>query len=61
MSEKMPPPKPLLIRPPAQGMAFVKKEMWTKAADKYRAAALLGGPHPVVLSNLAWAFIKLKQ
>ena len=42
-------------------MAFVKKEMWTKAADKYRAAALLGGPHPVVLSNLAWAFIKLKQ
>ena len=44
-------------------MSFVKKEMWIKAADKYCAAALLGGPHPhpVVLSNLAWAFIKLKQ
>ena len=42
-------------------MSFVKKETRTKAADKYCAAALLDDPHPVVLSNLAWAFIKLKQ
>ena len=37
-----------------------KKEEWLAAAEKYRAAALLAGPQPVYLSNLAACLLKLE-
>lgn len=43
-----------------QGNELFRSEKWGQAAEKYRAAALLAGPHPVYLSNLAAALLKLK-
>ncbi len=36
-----------------------RREEWAGAAEKYREAALLGGPLPVYLSNLAACLLKL--
>ena len=38
-----------------------RHEKWAEAAEKYRAAALLGGPQPVYLSNLAACLLKLEH
>lgn len=43
-----------------QGNELFRSEKWGQAAEKYRAAALLAGPQPVYLSNLAAALLKLK-
>ena len=44
-----------------QGNDFFKQEKWGEAAEKYRAAALLGGPQPVYLSNFAACLLKLEM
>ncbi|KAI0641698.1 hypothetical protein C8Q79DRAFT_1014122 [Trametes meyenii] len=44
-----------------EGNAFFKKEQWVEAAEKYRAAAMVTGPRPVYMANLAAALLKLKQ
>ena len=43
-----------------QGNDFFKTEKWAQAADRYREAALLAGPKPVYLSNLAAALLKME-
>ncbi|TBU44822.1 TPR-like protein [Dichomitus squalens] len=43
-----------------EGNDLFKKEKWAEAAEKYRAAALLAGPQPVYLSNLAACFLKME-
>ncbi|KAI1786100.1 TPR-like protein [Ganoderma leucocontextum] len=42
-----------------EGNDLFRQEEWAEAAEKYRAAALLGGPQPVYLSNLAACLLKL--
>ena len=44
-----------------QGNDFFKQEKWAEAAEKYREAALLCGPQPVYLSNLAACLLKLEM
>ncbi|RPD52548.1 hypothetical protein L226DRAFT_617795 [Lentinus tigrinus ALCF2SS1-7] len=44
-----------------EGNEFFKQEKWAQAAQKYREAALLAGPQPVYVSNLAAALLKLKE
>ncbi|KAI0704396.1 hypothetical protein C8T65DRAFT_653864, partial [Cerioporus squamosus] len=44
-----------------EGNEFFKQEKWGKAAEKYREAALLAGPQPVYVSNLAAALLKLQE
>ena len=44
-----------------QGNEFFRTEKWAQAADKYRDAALLDGPKPIYMSNLAAALLKLEQ
>ena len=36
------------------------QQKWAEAAEKYRAAALLAGPHPVYVSNLAASLLKIE-
>lgn len=38
-----------------------QKEQWVQAAEKYRAAALIAGPQPVYMANLAAALLKLQR
>ncbi|KAL1942221.1 hypothetical protein VTO73DRAFT_6285 [Trametes versicolor] len=38
-----------------------QKEQWVQAAEKYRVAALIAGPQPVYVANLAAALLKLQQ
>ncbi|KAI0704397.1 hypothetical protein C8T65DRAFT_830765 [Cerioporus squamosus] len=44
-----------------EGNVFFKQEKWAKAAEKYREAALLAGPRPVYVSNLAAALLKMEE
>lgn len=44
-----------------QGNGLFKQGEWEEAAERYRSAALVGGPQPVYLSNLAACLLKLQQ
>ncbi|PIL32506.1 transporter [Ganoderma sinense ZZ0214-1] len=43
-----------------EGNALFGQQKWGEAAEKYRAAALLAGPHPVYVSNLAASLLKME-
>ncbi|OSD02333.1 hypothetical protein PYCCODRAFT_1390492 [Trametes coccinea BRFM310] len=43
-----------------EGNALFKKGDWAEAAEKYREAAMIAGPQPVFMSNLAAALLKLE-
>ncbi|RDX50681.1 hypothetical protein OH76DRAFT_1471353 [Lentinus brumalis] len=44
-----------------EGNEFFKQEKWAKAAEKYREAAVLAGPQPIYVSNLAAALLKMEE
>ncbi|KAH9946733.1 hypothetical protein B0H21DRAFT_387638 [Amylocystis lapponica] len=44
-----------------EGNKYFRREEWVKAAEMYHRAAMVGGPHPVYVSNLAAALLKLKM
>ncbi|PIL32501.1 transporter [Ganoderma sinense ZZ0214-1] len=44
-----------------EGNDLFRENEWEEAAEKYRAAALLGGPQPVYLANLAACLLKLEM
>ncbi|RPD52547.1 hypothetical protein L226DRAFT_496202 [Lentinus tigrinus ALCF2SS1-7] len=44
-----------------EGNEFFKQESWAKAAERYREAALIAGPQPIYVSNLAAALLKLEE
>ena len=54
-------PGSALIMSHFQGNELFRQEKWAKAADKYREAAVLAGPQPVYVSNLAAALLKLEE
>ncbi|OSD02331.1 hypothetical protein PYCCODRAFT_1411269 [Trametes coccinea BRFM310] len=43
-----------------EGNQFFRRSEWLQAAEKYQAAALIAGPDPTYMSNLAVALLKLK-
>ncbi|KAI9065683.1 TPR-like protein [Trametes sanguinea] len=43
-----------------EGNHFYRRSEWLQAAEKYQAAALIAGPDPTYMSNLAAALLNLK-
>ena len=43
-----------------QGNELFGQRKWAEAAEKYRAAALLAGPQPVYVANLAVCLLKME-
>ena len=43
-----------------QGNVLFRSGNWIEAAEKYRAAAMVAGPQPVFMSNLAASLLKLE-